>query len=165
MCCRKIDEDDNDAGIESQEDVKIRRPCDRYDACLVVTCIAVIAVVAGVSIGLGYLFMQPAGPPCTLELYPNRTDGLCTYEYDNTVATRVVYRTRSSTPSRRVWVCPELCLFNVDGQTTINDCDENCESDPGWITAVALISILLCASCCIACCAYNECDCKEDDKT
>ena len=159
MCCRKIDEDDNDAGIEEPEDVKIRRPCDRYDVCLVVAWIAIIAAVVGVATGLGYLFMRPAGPPCTLELYPNRTDGLCSYNFNSTIITRDAYRIRSSTPRRRVWVCPELCLFDVDGETTINDCDENCESDPGWITAVIIIVFILLITCCTACKIYNE----EDD--
>jgi hypothetical protein len=148
MCCRKIDEDDNDAGIEDPEDMKTRRPCNRYRVCVCVAWLVIIAAVSGTVISLGYLFMQPGGPPCTLELVSNRTDSLCSYNFNNTIITRSAYRIRSSTTRKRVWICPELCLSDVDGETTINNCDEDCGSPPGWIAGGAIIGFFLCAVCC-----------------
>ena len=163
MCCQKIDEEDNDAGIEEPTvvDVEVKPMCNRENICLCVLRVVLIGVSVVCCVGLGYLFMQPAGEPCN-ELDSVKTDHICSYTYNDTIITRDAYRQYHKKVSRRRWICPELCLFDVNETMTVGDCDADCDTLAGWVYAVITIGILLTITCCVY--AYETCDCKDDDK-
>ena len=138
MCCRKIDEDDNDAGIEEPTEVDVEvKPCSQ------VKCFTILFMVL-MSTLLWTIYENSKIPPACTKVSATMTDSDCSYQFDNVIVNLPAQRN----VEKKIWSCHDQCVFNVNNEYSIANCGDSCRTimtgpDIARITFMGFLTALI----------------------
>lgn len=119
MCCQKIDEDDNDAGIEEPED---EEPEDVEEVkpwkCLTILLVMLISTLSW------NVYENSKKPPVCTKVSATMTDSDCLYQFDNIIVNLPAHKN----VEKKIWGCPDQCVFDVNNEYSIADCGDSCRT-------------------------------------
>lgn len=134
MCCQKIDEDDNDVGIEEPEDVVEVKPWK----CFTILLVMLVSTLSWA------VYENSKKPPVCTKVSATMTDSDCLYQFDNIIVNLPAHKN----VAKKIWGCPDQCVFDVNNEYNIADCGDSCRTimtgpDIARITFMGFLLVLI----------------------